>query len=101
MGYLQASEMANSGIPLRAQLHWHLTANCYPPVPAYMVDVAESAITLANAGKWDEPIELPEGVLWRLERNYCTAREAVESLNLDAWIRDDDDDWEGDGDEDE
>lgn len=90
MGNLQAREMANSGIPLWAQLLWHLTANHYPPMPESMVDVAERAIILANDGGWEAMIDLPEGVSWRGQRDYCTAAEAVESLHLDAWIEEED-----------
>lgn len=92
MGNLQASEMAGSDLPLRLQLYWHLTSNHYPPHPPYMVGVAMAAITLLLEGKGNEPIQLPEGVLWRGQRNYCTAYEAVESLHLWAWIEEGDED---------
>jgi hypothetical protein len=95
MGNLQASEMANSGVSLRAALHWHLTANHYPPMPDYLIDIAEAAIDLANEGQWDEPIEMPSGEGWRMDyrgRNYITASEAVESMHLDLWIQGDE--WE-------
>jgi hypothetical protein len=87
MGNLQASEMANSGLPLRAQLHWHLTSNHYPPLPDYMVGVAERAIDLANEGEWDGLIELPAGVT-RADtgERWVPVWKLVESLHLDAWV---------------
>lgn len=87
MGSLQASEMAQSGLPLRTVLHWHLTSNHYPPLPNDMVAVAERAVELANEGEWEALVELPEGMA-RADTGERWARVwwLVERLHLEAFL---------------
>jgi len=47
----------------RAVLHWHLTANHYPPYPVWMVDVAEAAIDTCKEGDSSKRITLSDGVV--------------------------------------
>jgi hypothetical protein len=54
MGALQASEFAaavkNSEIDLEPALHWHLTANHWPPLPVEYVDILSAVIRDINSG---------------------------------------------------
>lgn len=89
MGTLGAQAMVaavNDGLlDHQAALHWHLGFNHYPPVPGYMVPVAQAAIDFANAGDWDAEIEPPAGGEWNSDRNPTTT-EIVEDLHLDSFI---------------
>ena len=89
MGSMQAREMAdavhNSEVSLRAALRWHLSANHYPPVPGYMVPVAEQAIDHANAGEWHHDVDLPEQVTWR-GQDHVPVHAVIEALHLHSFI---------------
>lgn len=86
MGRMQAEALAAEDfLPLEAQLQWHLSSNHYPPVPAEMVPVCIEAIDLANEGKWEAMVELPEGTLWR-GREMSPVHAIVEQHHLDTWI---------------
>ena len=84
MGRGSAEEMIEYGGMKRA-LGWHLQSNHYPPVPGYMLPIAERAIELALKGKWNKEIELPEGVTFR-DRSTATAAQVVESYHLSAFL---------------
>lgn len=90
MGYGTAISM--KGAELRgeireyAALHYHLTANHYPPIPEAMIPVAQRAIMLASDGLYDEEIELPEG--WIVNGKHAlTVREVVDIMHLQAFIQ--------------
>ncbi len=83
-GYASARGMA-AAAPLRAALEWHLQSNHFPPVPSYMVPVAERAVLAARAGNYDESLPLPPDVLWR-GNSKVPVSAVVESFHLDAFI---------------
>jgi len=84
MGRLQADEMIqHAGV--EQALAWHLSSNHYPPIPREFIPLCLQAIDNANAGEWDKPIELPNGVLWRGE-STCPTHALVEYAHLDSWI---------------
>jgi len=84
MGRLQADEMSQL-LDRRTALHWHLTSNHFPPIPSYMVSVAERAIDLVNAGLSQETVRMPERVTFK-GRDHGTAGEIVDSMHLDSFI---------------
>ncbi len=84
MGRLSAFEMA-SYADIRTAVSWHLSANCYPPVPSVMVPVCVRAIEAMIAGDSDEPILLPEGVLYR-ESETAPAWAIMENFRLEGLI---------------
>lgn len=67
-------------------LQWHLTCNCYPPIPARMFAVARVALRLANQGKWDKPVHLPAGMAYRDGGNTATVTQIVRTLHLEAFL---------------
>ena len=93
MGSNMANEMANGvldelgiHLDLETQISIHLTSNHSPPVPATMVLPCIQAIDAVNdAGLWDLPILLPEGVTWRGE-TMAPASAIIESHHLGAWL---------------
>ena len=83
MGYTNAVGMAQNA-PLETGLHWHLTANHYPPV-GFVFDSALEAIANASAGDWDKPISID----WGEHRLYGTeipTRIIIESYHLEPWV---------------
>jgi hypothetical protein len=91
MGRTQAEGFAaevREGLALSAALHYHLTANHYPPVPTSMVQPCIDAIEAVNDGFWGREIDLPEGVTFQGEQT-APAHEIVTSHHLHPFLRDD------------
>lgn len=67
MGYSTLYDMSSQGTKadLERVVSWHLTANCYPPVPAIMVPVCIEAIDKVICEEGSDYIDLPEGVLYK------------------------------------
>ena len=96
MGYGNALGMAeqvvNGLVSLENALHYHLTANHYPPFPAYMVTPAQQAIQLGNQGEWDQLVDLPEGVRHNTYGASVPAQVVIASLHLEVFLSPDVDD---------
>ena len=70
----------------------HLTGNCYPPHPSYMVPIAVTAIKnvvkaeiFRDYDLLDKMIKLPEGVTFRGSKKVSSI-DAVESLRLAEFV---------------
>ena len=93
MGSNFATEMADGTLDdlgihldLETQIGIHLSANHYPPVPKTMILPCIQAIDAVNdAGLWDLPIKLPEGISWRGE-DMAPASAIIEAHHLNAWL---------------
>lgn len=85
MGYNAARDMA-AHAKLETALHWHLTANHYPPHPAFMVGPAVRAVRNARRGDYDKRVRLPRGVEHRTYGRLVPTHAMVESLHLEAFI---------------
>lgn len=85
MGSVYAEGLTEIGLSLEEQIMVHLTSNHYPPVPKIMVPTCIEAIDLANEGKWEEMITLPENVLWKGETEAPVSA-IVEQHHLEYWI---------------
>ncbi len=71
---------------IEKQIRIHLSANHYPPVPKTMIRPCIEAIDAVNdAGLWDLPIKLPEGISWK-GSDLAPAHAIIEAHHLDAWI---------------
>ena len=90
MGALQAIAMSETDLTLEQQLAWHLSSNCYPPIPASMVQPCIDAIDAYWADELDNFIKLPDGVSWR-GSNSAPAREIIINHHLDSWCSDSED----------
>jgi hypothetical protein len=85
MGSIYAEGLTEIGLSLEEQVLVHLTSNHYPPVPKFMVEPCIEAIDKANEGDWDSMITLPEGVLWKGEKEAPVSA-MVEQHHLEFWI---------------
>lgn len=82
---VEAATVMTDMVGLTAALHYHLTANHYPPLPVELIPVAAEAIRRAVDGD-DDPIRLPDGVAYRNGATTVTPGEAVTSMHLDAFV---------------
>ena len=88
-----ANEMAGGvledlgiSLDIETQIGIHLSANHYPPVPKTMIQPCIQAIDAVNdAGLWDLPIKLPEGISWR-GSDLAPASAIIEAHHLEAWL---------------
>jgi hypothetical protein len=87
MGSNFANDLALAdNLDIESQIAIHLSANHYPPVPAFMVQPCIEAIDAVNdAGLWDLEIPLPEGVSWR-GLTTAPAHAIIEAHHLNAWL---------------
>lgn len=88
MGYSSALDFASQA-SLPQAVSWHLQANCYPPVPQYMVGVCIQAIELCASEEHLENVRLPEGVIYcngYLGTSDAPAYKIVENFHLEAFV---------------
>lgn len=85
MGYLSAYDTIDLTKDLANSVSIHLSSNCYPPVPQYMVPVAVEAIQKVLAQEDYALIDLPEGVTFRNETSV-RAINVVDTLHLFPFV---------------
>lgn len=87
MGMLSALAMTDEelGMTLEQQIGMHFASNCYPPVPAIMIEPSIKALDLVNEGKGNVMVRLPEGVTFR-GYPLAPAHEIVDQHRLYAWV---------------
>lgn len=54
-----AEQVEEGNVQLVTALHWHLTANHYPPHPSFMVPLAVAAVEAGQDEEWDRELDLP------------------------------------------
>ena len=79
MGKLSLEDMLEHAEHQQAALAWHLQSNHYPPVHLSFIETAEEAIRLANAGEWNTPIKMPNGLT-------KTVEDIIEGLHLGDFL---------------
>jgi hypothetical protein len=89
MGLSTAMGITETELPLERQIGMHFSSNCYPPIPSMMIPVAIAAINAYWEDDLELDIPLPEGVEFRDGSTAVSARQAIESLRLDAWCMED------------
>lgn len=61
----------------------HSRSGEFPPIALALLSVAELAVARAQAGDWDSLLRLPS----RFPREAATVSEALEALDLAAYVR--------------
>lgn len=85
MGYQTSYDTIEYTKDLKTAVSMHLTSNCYPPIPQFMVPVAVEAIEKVLANKDHDIIELPKGVTFR-NGTSASAITIVDHLNLFPFV---------------
>ena len=86
MGSQLARDLAGTeSLTLEQQLHYHLTANFYPPIPSSMVQPCLDAIEAFYDEALDRAIALPEGITYRGSA-YAPAGALLEQHRLEPWL---------------
>ena len=85
MGLMNLLGILETDLPLNEKVSWHLTSNCYPPVPSELHPVAVLAINLCSDGKPNESVSLPTGFTFR-GQTEAPAYDIVDGLHLDLFI---------------
>ena len=86
MGAQFARDLAGTeSLTLEQQLHYHLTANFYPPIPSSMVQPCLDAIEAFYDDALDRAIELPGGITYR-GNAYAPAGALLEQHRLEPWL---------------
>jgi hypothetical protein len=76
---------ATESLTLEQQLHYHLTANFYPPIPSSMVQPCLDAIEAFYDDALDRAIALPGGITYR-GNTYAPAGALLEQHRLEPWL---------------
>ena len=84
MGYSTAYNFAQQ-TDLETAVGWHLTANCYPPVPRIMIQTCVDAVDAVLDEDWGRFIDLPEGVTYQ-GSTTAPASAIVESHRLQGIV---------------
>jgi hypothetical protein len=84
-----AGAVRDGEVSLDAALHYHLTVNHFPPIPAMMVSVAKEAIEYANMGDYDAMVQLPDNVNWK-DGDCAPVYAIVEHMHLESFIESED-----------
>jgi len=79
MGYNTSVDIAESNLPMDEKLSWHLQGNHYPPISEEFIPVAERAIRYHNEGRYEEFIDMPNGLTRRVDF-------IVENLHLEPFL---------------
>jgi hypothetical protein len=98
MGRLTAETLAEE-FEMGSGLREHIRTNHYPPLPVEYVDIARQAINIYNnTADLDYLIELPQDlqprpirVQWVDELPHISVGTAIDTLHLDPWLLDPDD----------
>jgi hypothetical protein len=89
MGNNFATELADKDLfpelDLEMAISIHLQSNHYPPVPLSMVEPCIQAIDFAYEDKWDETIEMPDGITYKGE-TCAPVWAIIEQHHLHAWL---------------
>lgn len=94
MGSVSAMAIASEiDLTLEQQIGWHLQSNHFPPVPSSMIQPCIEAIDAYWAGEAHKMISLPEGVGYK-GLTVAPAIAIIEQHHLDAWLVDEDIDYE-------
>lgn len=85
MGLTNLLGIIDSDLPFAEQVKWHLTSNCYPPVPSTFHPACLLAIKLVADGEGQSKVSLPSGVFYRGEAE-APAEAIVDNFRLYPFV---------------
>lgn len=78
-------EVDRGTVRMAVVLHWHLTSNHYPPIPAAFISVAQEAIDKINMDESDSLVVFPEGLAINGQQSL-PAYEIARLMHLESFI---------------
>jgi len=84
MGYSAAYNFAQQ-TDLETAVRWHLSANCYPPVPSFMIQPCVDAINAVLEDDYNQVVDLPDGVTYK-NLSTAPAWAIIENYRLDGIV---------------
>ena len=85
MGLQNLLGIISSDLPVEEQLKWHLTSNCYPPVPESFHAACLLAVKLCSDQKAEVEVSLPDGVEYQ-GKGVAPAGVIVKNFHLDLFV---------------
>lgn len=92
MGLMSLLGMLDTTDNIEEVVRWHLTRNCYPPMPEVCVPMCVEAI---RACKWqtDENekimLKLPDGMFYKGDQTVVEAWTVIEAFHLEGFLMED------------
>ena len=90
MGYTQAAGFAEAvsegWCDLGIALHWHLTSNHYPPLPACTLLLAKQALNHAARDEWDAVVDVSSIGTHRVHGVKVPAHVLIQDWHLEHFI---------------
>ncbi len=85
MGYSTLLGILDSDLSFQEKVKWHLTTNCFPPVPSQFHPACLLAIKLVADNDSTSQVSLPSGVSYRGE-SVAPAEAIVENFRLYPFV---------------
>ncbi len=103
MGLVSLLGMLEMTDDIETVLHWHLTSNCYPPLPEEYIPICAEAIRAIKMRTDSEEkimLQLPEGFFYKGDQTLVEAETIIEAFHLEGFFfeptyEDDEIMWEG------
>lgn len=92
MGLMSLLEMLEMTDDIEKVLHWHLTSNCYPPVPEEYVPLCAEAIRVVRMKTDSEEktvLQLPEGFFYKDVEKTVDAETVISAFHLEGFLMED------------
>jgi len=93
MGLMSLLVMLETTDNIEDVVRWHLSANCYPPLPEEYVPMCVEAIRACKL-QTDENekimLQLPDGVFYKGNQTLVDAWTVVEAFHLEGFLMEDD-----------
>ena len=92
MGLMSLLGMLDATDDIEAVVRWHLSANCYPPLPEAYVPMCVEAIRACQM-QTDENekimLQLPDGMFYKGDQTLVDAWTVIEAFHLEGFMMED------------
>ena len=92
LGFAEAVKEGQTTLYLA--LHYHFTANHYPPLPTACIEPAQEALDKASAGEWEELVDITEAGTHRVHGTEVPVNILIDEWHLFPFVTTDDEDEE-------
>jgi len=93
MGLFSLLAMLETSDDIEETVRWHLSSNCYPPLPEAYVPMCVEAIRACKM-QFDENekimLKLPEGMFYKGDQTVVEAWTVIEAFHLEGFLMEED-----------